>query len=76
MSDYATRADFEDAVQRGERPRYRPCSGQSRGPRHWSVGDELIPWWRPEDARGRTRLFSSFEAAKVLADKLNAERRP
>lgn len=65
------RIEFEAEVKAGKYPRYAPCSGQSKGPRSWSVHDQLIPWWRPVNSRGRVRLFSSQATAQKLADKLN-----
>ena len=46
----------------------RICSGQSRGPRHWSWCHDARPCWRPEDARGRVRLWSTPEAAQRALD--------
>lgn len=50
---------------------YFICSGQSRGPRHWSVTRWNHPSWRPLTRSGRVRLFASPEAAQRLADELN-----
>lgn len=54
--------------------RFVPCSGQSRGPRHWAICYEDEPGRRrrARDAAGRVRLFGSYEAAKRAADALEA----
>lgn len=54
--------------------RWAPCSGQSRGARHWAIRLENgAPWIRATDARGRPRLFSSYLAAAFAATQLNSE---
>jgi hypothetical protein len=55
--------------------RFRACSGQSKGKRQWGVcagwDDTFLPlWWRLLDAKGRTRLFASREAAERVAARL------
>lgn len=52
-------------------PRYYPCSGQGKGKRFYGIRDDLgKPWWRLEDARGRTALFTMLGAYK-RANELN-----
>lgn len=52
---------------------FRPCSGQARGARHWSVCYEVPgrEWWRPETASGQVRKWASCEAAQRFAQRLN-----
>lgn len=54
--------------------RWTPCSGQSRGPRHWALRLENgAPWVRAMDSRGHVRLFASYTSAAFSANQLNSE---
>ena len=53
---------------------YRVCSGQRapKGTRDWGIcrADQIAPWWRAEDKRGRMRRFSTWQAAAKALHKM------